>query len=1319
MLRLRTFGSAALTDRDGRSVEAVLSQPKRLALLVYLAVARPAGAHRRDRLLSLFWPELDQERARDALNQALRFLRQSLGADVVVSRGPDEVGIDAQLLWCDAVAFRAALEASRPGEAMELYRGELLQGFFVEEGGGFEEWLERERSAFRDAAALAARRLADQHSADGALTLAISWGRRALELVPDDERALRRLLRLQEQAGDRAGGIRLYEEFAARLQKEYDCDPSPETMVLVQQLRTGKPLTPEKGASRPAAVAEGSFSDRYLIERKLGAGGMATVFLARDLKHDREVALKVLRPEIAQGLARERFVREIRIAGRLQHPNIVPLFDSGEANGQLYYVMPHVQGETLRERLTREGRLSIEEVVHILREVGGALAYAHERGVIHRDIKPENVLLIDRRAVLTDFGIARAAQLAHSSAEAFDPQLTQPGTSLGTPAYMAPEQATGDPNVDHRADLYAVGVLAYEMLVGRTPFVGSTAQALLTAQLTEVPVPLAQIRPEVPPWMNAVLMRCLAKTPVERPSSAETLLAALADHATGSIVALGPGRERGLEPVSRRPVWWRTILGKRIGLAAALLVLVGFGLVVRGIVQQGIGTPSAFPSTVDTSRYVVLPFKYESPVLASLQLEQFVRDGLSRWEGVSLVDRFQLVDALARKDTLRFTSEDARQVAMGLGAGRYIRGEVSSIGDSIRLHAGVYDALQGEVLADSTIRLGKSLNQADSIFALLADRLLLRGRGSVDRPGVPAATHSLPARQAYVNGQEAIQAWELARADSQFARATELDGQYTEAYLWLAQVRSWRALPPAQWNLAVERAAAGRTRLTNRDRVLADALLALAADNAPRACRLLAELTRDEPHDFAAWYGLGTCLRRDNLVVRDERSPSKWAFRSGYSSALSAYVKAFQLLPSIHRGLGAEGFEPVRALLKTSARYPRPGVAADSSEARFIALPSWSGDSLAFVPWPASDFLLSSPKTVPATLKLAVQHQRELFHQVASAWAANDPHSPLALEALAVSLAMLADPACLDTLKRAQSLTQEVTEKLRLSGAEVWMRLKLAIPADLPGLRKVRELADSLLAQHPHLEGPPKSLLVSLAVLTGRANLAATLARGVVPRTFWGVPPQISEFASPLLALSALGGPADRIELLVPEVQRAIAARLPTEEQEQAYVEWLVRPATLLFGPPPPSWFLSIQSRGDYLLDGLQAALRGDAATAQRILQRLARASSGFPPEDLALESVFPAAQLRIALHDSLGAVAALDRALTSLSRSAPQISGDPAAIGALVRASALRAELAQRLGDNASARRWAQVVTIFWSDSDAFLQPVVNRMRVLAGEGG
>ncbi len=264
---------------------------------------------------------------------------------------------------------------------------------------------------------------------------------------------------------------------------------------------------------------EAALGGRYAVKRVIGTGGMATVYLAEDRKHHRNVAVKVLRPELAAALGPERFLREIEIAAQLSHPHILPLYDSGESDGLLYYVMPYVEGESLREKLVREGALPIPDAVRILRDVVDALAKAHAQGVVHRDIKPDNVMLADRHAMVTDFGVAKAISEA-SGREA----LTTVGIALGTPAYMAPEQATADPTIDHRVDIYALGALAYEVLTGRTPFTGATQRAILAAHIATEPDPVEQHRQDLPPGLATLVMRCLEKKPADRWQSAEDVL---------------------------------------------------------------------------------------------------------------------------------------------------------------------------------------------------------------------------------------------------------------------------------------------------------------------------------------------------------------------------------------------------------------------------------------------------------------------------------------------------------------------------------------------------------------------------------------------------------------------------------------------------------------------------------------------------------------------------------------------------------------------------------------------------------------------------
>ena len=299
--------------------------------------------------------------------------------------------------------------------------------------------------------------------------------------------------------------------------------------------------------------------DRYVLERELGRGGMGAVYLAEDLKHHRRVAVKVLRPDLSASLGTDRFLREIEVAARLQHPAILPLHDSGQADGYVFYIMPYVEGESLRDRLARQHELPVEDAARILSEILDALAYAHAKGVVHRDIKPDNIMLSGRHALLLDFGVAKAVN--DSAGPEF---VTTTGLALGTPSYMAPEQAVADRQVDHRADLYAVGVVGYEMLAGRRPFPGNTAQQIVVAQMTKAPEELLAHRPAVPPALAAVIMRAIERNPADRWQSAAEMGARLEPY----LVASGETTPAARAALPGRRARW-------IGLGAGALALAG------------------------------------------------------------------------------------------------------------------------------------------------------------------------------------------------------------------------------------------------------------------------------------------------------------------------------------------------------------------------------------------------------------------------------------------------------------------------------------------------------------------------------------------------------------------------------------------------------------------------------------------------------------------------------------------------------------------------------------------------------------------------
>jgi len=304
-----------------------------------------------------------------------------------------------------------------------------------------------------------------------------------------------------------------------------------------------------------------TLADRYRVERELGAGGMATVYLAHDLKHARDVAIKVLHPDLGAALGAERFLSEIRTTARLQHPHILPLLDSGAGDGLLYYVMPLVRGETLRARLERERQLSVDDAVRIAREVASALEHAHKQGIIHRDIKPENILLQDGAAVVADFGIVLAVQSAGGA------RMTQTGLSLGTPQYMSPEQATGERVIDARSDVYALAAVSYELLIGEPPFTGPSVQAIVARLMTEEPRALTVQRKAIPLGVEAAVLKGLEKLPADRYATAADFSTALDGRTPYTIP---------MRTTSRPAARWLTVGLSSVTLASVALAVWSF-----------------------------------------------------------------------------------------------------------------------------------------------------------------------------------------------------------------------------------------------------------------------------------------------------------------------------------------------------------------------------------------------------------------------------------------------------------------------------------------------------------------------------------------------------------------------------------------------------------------------------------------------------------------------------------------------------------------------------------------------------------------------
>jgi serine/threonine-protein kinase len=513
----------------------------------------------------------------------------------------------------------------------------------------------------------------------------------------------------------------------------------------------------------PASL-EQALADRYRFERELGSGGMAIAYLAEDLKHHRKVAVKVLRSELSATMGPERFLREIEIAAGLQHPHILPLYDSGQANGFLYYVMPYVEGESLRARLARERELPIPEAVRIVREIVDALAYAHAQGIVHRDIKPENVLLSGRHAMVTDFGVAKAVSEATGRQT-----LTTAGVALGTPVYMAPEQATADPHLDHRADIYAVGVVAYELLAGRPPFSGLSPQAILAAHVTEAAEPVTKHRAQVPEALTQLVMRCLEKKAADRYQKAEEMLPVLEALQTPS---------GGITPTHTQPVaaaqparprrWWIP--------AAALVLLAAAG-------AAGLLWRSRHGADPNRRLVVVPPFENRTGDTSLNELGElaanWVSDALIR-DGTAEPVSSTVVQDLLRGD-LHGSTKPAEDLARRTGARMAVVGEYRRRGDQVEFRGALVAMPGAKTLVALDPVVGASGGTA--LLSALELRVLEAVHSQIEEGGYDPHSYSRPSSlEAYredTRGQEFFARSEHQRAVEHFSRAVALDTAWT------------------------------------------------------------------------------------------------------------------------------------------------------------------------------------------------------------------------------------------------------------------------------------------------------------------------------------------------------------------------------------------------------------------------------------------------------------------------------------------------------------------------------------------------------------
>ncbi len=605
-----------------------------------------------------------------------------------------------------------------------------------------------------------------------------------------------------------------------------------------------------------------ALAGRYTILRELGRGGMATVYLAQDLNHQRAVALKVLHSEFATAVRAERFIREIEIAARLHHPHILSLYESGEAGGTLYYVMPNVEGETLRERLAREQRLLVADALKIARDVAGALSYAHVRGIVHRDIKPENIFLSDRYALIADFGIARDVTAAGGNT------LTETGLAIGTPVYMSPEQGGGSGKVDGRSDIYSLGCVVYEMLAGQPPFTGPTAQVILARHALDPVPPLSTARPSVPASVVAATERALAKVPADRFSTADEFARAL--ETTADVAELKNSKSAAA--------------GKRLFARSVVAMLVATVLVAVGVRFLAPLLSSSGEDSAANNRIIVLPFAYRGSAEHRDLGETMVNLLSATLDGTDDMHTVDPRDVLSVAQNDNEANPDlGRAIAKRFDAGHFVVGEIVEAGGLLRINSRLYGRMEdGDAYVQGAVE-----GSADSLHGLVDDltaQLLVGSLGAGTRLSIVAAatTESLEALKAYLGGERHYQSGVSGRgaAFDAFQRTVEMDSTFALAWYRLSQLAYFSNKAPELHRPAGETALRYAGELHEREQHLLAAYVAYLRGNAAVADSLHRETLRGYPEDLEAWYGLLLTLGEyAHILGVDEATARQLAMR--------------------------------------------------------------------------------------------------------------------------------------------------------------------------------------------------------------------------------------------------------------------------------------------------------------------------------------------------------------------------------------------------------------------------------------------------------
>jgi DNA-binding SARP family transcriptional activator len=829
----------------------------------------------------------------------------------------------------------------------------------------------------------------------------------------------------------------------------------------------------------------------------------------------------------------------------------------------------------------------------------------------------------------------------------------------------------------------------------------------LARRLRESPRP-ADPPPAVAPAASAAAAPAASATAVEAVTAVEAPPAPAPAPAVPALEAqavAAPRTESRTEPEARpfaAPV--RRWLAPGLALAAALAA---FAVAMLG------GRERVSAAGLDASVYIVLPFAQRGPAAVTPdQAELLLHDALSRWTDLRLVDAQRARDLLARNgppENLR----EARGIAREAGAGKLIWGEITPLGDSILVRGALYDLTRSGDPQTRTIRVGRDLRGVSASFGALASALLGRSGGDV---GGATGTTSLAAWQAYGRGRLAMSQWALGLARTELARAVALDPGYAAAHLWLAQAIAWDgAWSESEWGENAARALADSARLSARERALAGALVALGEQRYPDACQLYEGLIARDSSDFAAWFGLGECHRRDQVVLPDPSSPSGWRFRSSYHRGVQAYSRALRAVPSSHLAFRGAGFARLTELLRTNEAVLRPGVAGGGVTAvRFASYPSLAGDTLAFVPWTMEDVASVRKETVPATRRAATGRNRQVLRTILVDWARAFPQSADAHEALTWGLEGLGEvrdvaqgqPSAFSELARARALARDPEQRLRLNIGQIRLYVRVG---EFP---RARALADSTLRLWRTPGRREARALAPLAMLTGRVEQARALARAAAPEAqFFSPRGQLVQVPVPLaqahadaVLFAALGLHAEAAEAET-ALLRLAEAWIEPASRDPVHTALLNGPRRMSF-PQNVARVRRLPLREpDFVVEMQQMLAAGDAAGARARLAALSEGRGARRPGDLTLDFAFPEAELYLALGDTARALQELDRSLMALEALPISVLDRVEETAGLLRAMHLRAELAAARGDARTAARWRGALATLWSGGDARLR--------------